>query len=275
MSSVGIDISRFIIFDTEPSNHLHKDCGGDVSKLKLGLAGIKFLEKNKFEFYSDSHIGKLEDKLLCAEYIIGFNLIGHNGLDYKILKNYGVEIEPFTKKTYDLMTAMVRTFGSYQNMSLDNIIRNTFGIKKKYSSKPNYKLLQNGKIKKVTQNLRHELKAIEQLFLHICKDKPIRFETSMGLIDEHEISFFAGFYPEFGEEITEPYDLPIGGMRLQIKEIFDEVIKCSRCKRVWRIKSVSYYGDTLSQKVNCPICKNFLVEVNTNLLGGEVEVSNV
>lgn len=275
MASLGIDISRFIIFDTEPINHLHKDCGGDVSKLKLGLAGIKFLQENKFEFYEGSCIGKLRDKLLFAEYIIGFNLIGHNGLDYKILENHGMDIKPLFKKTYDLMTAMVRTFGSYQDMSLDNIINNTFGIRKKHSNKANYKLLRSGRIDEVKQNLQHELKVIEKLFLHICKEEPIQFETSMGLIDKHEISFFAGFYPEFGEGITKPYDFPIGGMRLQIKEMFDEVIKCNKCKRVWRIKSVSYYGDTLSQKVNCPVCTNFLIEVNTSLLGGEVEVSNV
>jgi hypothetical protein len=35
-----------VILDIEPINHLQHDCGGDYSKLLIGLAGIKYLGKD-------------------------------------------------------------------------------------------------------------------------------------------------------------------------------------------------------------------------------------
>lgn len=44
-------------------------------------------------------------------------------------------------------------------------------------------------------------------------------------------------------------------------------------KEEWRIKSTSYYGDTLSAKVYCPNCTTFLSEVKSNVFGENVEIT--
>ena len=43
-------LPNIIILDIESRNHLEKDCGGDVSKLKIGIAGIKFFSQDKMTF---------------------------------------------------------------------------------------------------------------------------------------------------------------------------------------------------------------------------------
>ncbi len=262
----GID-SQIIIFDIEPRNHLKKDCGEDISKLKIGLVGIKHFGQDKFLFFDETNIDELEAILYDSDEIIGFNLVGHNGLDYKILENYGICVDLLIPKTFDLMTVMIRAFGSYKNMSLDNIAENTLGIKKKKTARPNYKLIQSGQIEKVKENLKHELALIELLYDIVINGGLVRFRTPPGLIDEHELPSFAGMFPEFGEEIIDPYDLPIVGMRLQIKDKLEEVVRCEKCKKHWRIRSVCYFGDTVSQEICCPNCGNYLIEVRANLLG--------
>ena len=263
-----------IILDIEPRNHLKRDCGGDVSKLRIGIAGIKFLEQYKFLFFDEANIDGLRNVLFDADEIIGFNLVGHNGLDYKMLENYGISTESLILKTFDLMTLMIRVFGSYKNMSLDNIVKNTFGVKKKKTRRANYKLIQSNRIDEVKNNLKHELKLIEKLYLRVISGGIVRFRLPSGLIDEHELPPLGGMFPEPGEEIIEPYDLPIiGGPRLQIKDIYEEVIKCKKCKKHWRIKSVCYYGDTMPQKVFCPNCGNFLIEVRSSLFGEDPIIS--
>lgn len=265
-------IGETLIFDIETRNHLEKDCGGDISKLKLGLAGIKILGENEFLFFDESNINELEKILFEADEIIGFNLVGHNGLDYKILENYGICIESLIPKTFDLMTVMIRAFGSYKNMNLNNISEYTLGIKKKKSKKSNYKLIQNKQLDKVKENLKHELAIIECLFIIVLNGGLVRFRTPSGFIDEHELPPLGGIFPEFGEEILEPYDLPVVGMRLQIKDKFEEVVKCNKCNLYWRITSVSYYGDTMPEKIYCPNCEKFLIQVKANLLGEQTKI---
>jgi hypothetical protein len=235
-------LPNIIIFDIEPRNHLEKDCGGDVSKLKIGIAGIKFFKKDKFSFFDETNIDELEDVLLYTNGIVGFNLVGHNGLDYKMLENYGICVELLYPKTFDLMTVMIRAFGSYKGLSLDNIAENTFGVKKKNTKKANYKLIQSKQIEKVKDNLKHELTIIEMLYLTVINGGIVRFKTPLGLIDEHELPPFAGIFPEIKEEICDPYDLPGVGIRLQIKDKFEDVVRCEKCKKHWRIKSVCYYS---------------------------------
>ena len=64
-----------IILDIEPSNHLKKECNGDKSKLKIGLAGIKIFGKEEYYFFEENNIQDIEEYLIRTEEIIGFNLI--------------------------------------------------------------------------------------------------------------------------------------------------------------------------------------------------------
>jgi hypothetical protein len=214
---------------------------------------------------------ELENYLDKSILIIGYNLVGHNGLDYKMLRNYGINTNSFMKKTYDIMTVLIRTFGSYKGLSLDNIVQNTFNICKKKNKKANYKLIQNGQIEVVKINLRHELELLEKLFLRITSGGLVKFKTSSGLIDEHELPFFEGL-PQIKEDVIEPYDFPVGGMRLQIKENIDKIVRCKKCNKYWQIKSVCYYGDTMSEKVFCPHCSNYLIELRSNLFGEQISI---
>ncbi len=264
-----------VILDIESRNHLMKDCNGDVSKLVLGVAGIKYLSQDKFLYYDETNINDLESVLINAGEIIGFNLVGHNGLDYRMLENCGVHVEELVPKTFDLMTAMIRSFGSYKDLSLQNLAEHTFGIKKKATRASNYRLIQSNQIERVKANLAHELTLIERLYLRVLRGGVVRFKTSWGLIDEHELAPFAGYLPGFGEEVIEPYDFPFAGMRLQIKEKSDDVVTCSNCHKSWRVKSVCYYGDTGPEKVYCPKCGNFLIEVRSSLLGEAVQIEKV
>lgn len=264
-----------IILDIESRNHLKKECGGDVTKLRLGLACVKTLEKEEFIFFTEDEIDELENILLKAKEIIGFNLIGHNGLDYIILENHGIPTDFFSIKTFDIMTALIRAFGTYEGLSLDNIVEHTFGLKKKKTKKANYRLIQNNQIEKVKGNLKHELELIERLYFIIINGGTIHFRTPMGLIDAHELPPFSGFFPEYGEDIVEPYDFPFAGMRLQIKDRREEIIQCKKCNLSWIVRYISYFGDTMAEKVYCPKCGTVLTEVRTSLFGPSVEIVEV
>lgn len=261
--------------DIEPINHLEKDCNGDIKKLKMGLAGIKDVLEKRYYFFFENKINELSEVLNNSEIIVGYNLVGHNGLDYKILENYGIETSNLNEKTLDLMSTMIRTFGSYKSMSLDNFAEHTFNVKKKKSKKANYKLIQNKQFDKVKENLIHELDIIEMLLERIIDGGIVRFKTYKGLIDEHELPPMSGFYPEYEEDLVEPYELPIAGIQMQIKRRYNFDIKCSNCKKNWNIKSVSYYGDSSTDKIFCPNCREFLTDVGSNSMRSMPEVTEI
>ena len=260
-----------IILDIEVSNHLDKDCQGDFTKLNLGLVGIKILGKEEFHYFNEGNIDSLKVILSSAEIIIGYNLIGYNGFDYKVLNNYGIDTKNLIKKTYDIMSLLIKTFGSYKGFGLENIAQHTFGISKKRNNTPNYILIQNKQIDKIKENLRCELEIIERLFSTIMDGGILKFRTSNGLIDEHILNPTLN-NGKIVDEIIEPYDLL--GIRLQIKEKTNEEISCQKCLQKWKVKSISYYGDSIAEKIFCPICDQFLIEVNSNLLGSEIIIEN-
>ena len=264
-----------IILDIESRNHLQKDCGGDVTRLRMGLAGIKTVGREEYLFFDESNVIQLERVLLEAGQIVGFNLVGHNGLDYRMLENYGIAVDNMIPKTYDLMTSLIRSFGSYEGLSLDNIAEHTFGIRAKTHKRANYRLIQANQLEEVKTNLKHELNIIERLYFRMVQGELVMFKTSWGAIDQHSLPPLAGFHPEAGEEISSPYDFPFAGMRLQIKDRSDEVVLCRQCAKRWRIISICYYGDTGPENVYCPNCSSFLVQVRSSLLGEPVKICEV
>lgn len=264
-----------IIMDVESSNHLKNDCDGDVTKLKIGLVGIKDVPEKHYYFFNEDEINELSEILNHSEIIVGYNLVGHNGLDYKILENYGINTSILNEKTLDLMTTMIRAFGSYKSMSLANFAEHTFNIKKKKSKKANYKLIQNSQFDQVRENLIHELDIIEMLLVRIIDGGIVRFKTYAGLIDEHELPPMGGFYPVYEEDLVDPYELPIAGIQMQIKRRYNFDMECSNCKKNWNIKSVSYFGDSSTDKVLCPNCRKYLTDVGSNLMGSMPEVTEI
>ena len=247
----------------------------DVTKLKIGLVGIKDVLEKRYYFYYENEINELSEILNNSEVIVGYNLVGHNGLDYKMLENYGINTSKLNEKTLDLMTTMIRAFGSYKSMSLANFAEHTFNIKKKKSKKANYKLIKNNQFDEVKENLTHELDIIEMLLVRIIDGGIIRFKTYAGLIDEHELSPMSGFYPVYEEDIIDPYELPFAGIQMQIKRRYDFDMECSNCKKNWNIKSVSYFGDSSTDKIFCPNCKEFMTDVGSNLMGNMPEVTEI
>lgn len=264
-----------VVLDIESSNHLKRECNGDVTKLKIGIAGIKVLSKNEYYFFNETNIADIEGFLLEADEIIGYNLMSAGGLDYPMLKNYHIAVDLFKNKTYDLMELMIESFGHYSNFSLNNIITHTLRVEKKKYKQSNYKLIRNGKIEKVKENLKHELEIIEMLYLHLEDGGLLRFQTPGGLIEEHEVPFLMGYFPDENKELIENYDMPLTGMRLQIKEVFKDIVKCKKCHSNWRIQSICYFGDTMSEDVFCPNCKELLINVRTSFMGPDIKIGKV
>jgi hypothetical protein len=264
------EIPEEIILDVESSNHLKKDCYGDYTKLRLGYTGIKHFGKESYKFFKENDVEELKIFLYNTGLIIGFNLVGFNGLDYKILENDGIKLELLMSKTYDIMSLLIRTFGSYNYMDLNNVAFHTLGVKKKKHKKSIYKMIQAGNYNKVEENVKNELTIIESIFRVIREGGIIKFKTPAGLIDEHEMLESDGFFPEYDEEQIAPYDFPLAGMRLPIKNRYDFIEKCKNCNKLWRIRSISYYGDTMQVKVFCPKCNGFLTKTNSNALGRDI-----
>ena len=260
-----------IVFDVEARNHLEKECQGDVTKLRIGVAGVKFFRGDEYRFFEESQIQELARVLAEARFIIGFNLVGHNGFDYVMLENNGIDVQNLMPKTYDIMTVLIRSFGSYSDMSLDNIACHTLGITKPKIKKGKYKLVQAGRIDEVCSSLKEELRIIETLFLHIMEGREIRFKTPAGIIDEHLLPPFDAV-PRKGEDVIKPYDMPLAGMRLQIKSVYDQVISCKKCARCWRVTATCYFGDTTSEDIFCQSCGAFLVRVRTSLKGPSISL---
>lgn len=192
-----------------------------------------------------------------------------------MLKNYGIAIEAFKDNTYDIMELLIESFGHYSNFSLENVAKNTLGIEKKRHRQANYKLIRNGNIDKVKENLKLELEIIEKLYCHLKKGGILQFETPSGLVDEHEIPFLMGYSPSENKALIENCDMPFTGMRLQIKAVVNEVIQCNSCKAKWRVKAVCYYGDTVGKDVLCPNCKQILTNVRTSFFGPLVDIERV
>lgn len=258
-----------IIFDIETSNHLQKDCNGDKKLLRLGLAGVLPLEGNKALFFTEENLKQLADLLKSSAGIIGFNLTG--GFDYTVLENYKIRTKMLRKKTIDLMPSLIKTFGSYKNLDLDNIAEHTLG-KTKMKVKARYKLVKSDpdRLKLVLED---ELKLIRELYRHIVSERPISFKNKTGFIDEHEVYLSEGVDCPPKEDMVDHYEFPFAGMTLEIKEEFKKVVKCGKCKRKWSITSRSYYGDTMREKVKCPNCGNEVVEVPSSLMGPNPQIT--
>lgn len=262
-----------VILDIESKNHLKKDCRGDFSKLEFGLAGIKAFKKDSFKFFGSKDLKKLENLLNNSRLIVGYNLVQSGGIDFQMLENSGIPTNRWLSKTYDLMSTMVRSFGSFEEMSLDNISKKTLKKNKKHGKTANYKLLQQGNVETVKQRLKNELKIIEELFIKVFEGHIIDFDLKNSIHPGFELNPLLGFEPDFEEEIIESQDRPWG--RTEIKRKIDEIRICKNCKSKWRVRSVSYYGDTTHEEIFCPECKASLGEVSSSHIGPLVSLEKL
>ncbi len=116
-------MSQPVVIDFE-TQHVFREVDGDISKLRISVAGLYDYATDKYYTFTEDEIQKIFPFFESASLIIGFNIIH---FDLPVLNPYYVG-DLLKLPTLDLMTAVEEGLG--HRAGLDDLLRETLGTKK-------------------------------------------------------------------------------------------------------------------------------------------------
>jgi DEAD/DEAH box helicase domain-containing protein len=161
-----------LVLDIETQNSF-QDIGGksDLSLLKVSLAVAYNYDDDKFYAFTESEMDKLENLILQAEYIIGFNTIG---FDLPVLQQY-MKTNLLNKKQIDLMVELENVLG--HKVGLQAVAKATLGAGKLSSGLEAVKMWQEGRIEELKKYCTEDVRLTKDIYEYVLKNGFIKFHA--------------------------------------------------------------------------------------------------
>jgi DEAD/DEAH box helicase domain-containing protein len=142
---------------------------------KIKIAEVGILQNNVYETYGEDDIDQLLDKLDDISLIVGHNI---TKFDYKVLNHYidNKDMKKLVEKAFDTMLEFARHTGKGGWVSLDDLARRNFGMRKTEDSVDIPKMWREGKHEEVRNYLLNDLKMTERVYLHGRKGGKFKYE---------------------------------------------------------------------------------------------------
>lgn len=164
-----------IVLDLE-TKRTFDDVGGrnSIDKLGISVVGLYRYDTDKFECYLEQDFGKLQNLLIDASLIIGFN---HIGFDMPVLQPY-LSIDVKTLPCFDLMVDFQERAG--HRIGLDAIATATLGIGKSGSGLDAIRYYNEGRWDELKAYCLKDVEVTRDVFEHGLKNKKILYKSKFG-----------------------------------------------------------------------------------------------
>jgi len=161
------------ILDIETKNSF-KDVGSrnNLTLLKVSVAVVYWKPEDKYYFFSEEDMEKLENLLSQAEYIIGFNTIS---FDLPVLQQYMKNLNLLNKKQIDMMVKLEEVLG--YKVSLQAVAKATLGTGKISTGLEAIKMWNEKKIEDLKEYCKEDVKLTKDIYEYGLKNKFIKFNA--------------------------------------------------------------------------------------------------
>ena len=146
-----------------------------AGKMGVSCAVLYDSESDTFIEYLQENVDELCRNLMNFDLIIGFNIIG---FDYKVLSGLS-DFDFSCLPTLDILLKIHERLG--YRLSLDHLATHTLGTGKSADGLMALKWWRQGKIKKIIQYCRQDVKVTRDLYLYGRKNKFLVFKNKAGL----------------------------------------------------------------------------------------------
>lgn len=149
-----------VVFDLETQRSF-QDVGGRTLMRQLGMSvGVVFSFRGAaFETFFEADAGRLIDRLLAAELVVGFNLVG---FDFEVLKGYrDVSFDP--ARTLDIMLELQGRLGF--RPKLESVLQATLATGKSADGLQALEWWKQGRLDLIEQYCRDDVARTRDLYL--------------------------------------------------------------------------------------------------------------
>ena len=168
-------MDRRLVLDLETKKTFDEVGGRDrMDQLGVTVVGVYHYATNEYLTYEEKEMGQLQNLLIDASLIIGFN---HIGFDFPVLQPYfSVDVKPLP--AFDIMVDFQKRQG--HRIGLDSIAKATLGIGKTGHGLDAIRFYREGKMKELTEHGLNDVKVSKEVFDYGIENKKIYYYSKMG-----------------------------------------------------------------------------------------------
>lgn len=166
-------MSKPVVIDFE-TQHVFREVGGDIAKLKISVAGIYDYTTDSYHVFMEDEINKIFPFLEGASQIIGFNSVH---FDLPVLNPYYVG-NLLDLPSLDLMHAVEKHLG--HRVGLDDLLRETLGTKKEGHGLLAIEYYREGRFDELKKYCLSDVRLTKDLYEYGKDNGRIFFNTASG-----------------------------------------------------------------------------------------------
>ena len=157
-----------VVFDLETQRSF-QDVGGRTLMRQLGMSvGVVYsFRGDAFETFFEADAGRLVDRLLAAELVVGFNLVG---FDFEVLKGYR-DVSFDAARTLDIMLDLQAQLGF--RPKLESVLQATLATGKSADGLQALEWWKQGRLDLIEQYCRDDVARTRDLYLFGRRNKHV------------------------------------------------------------------------------------------------------
>ena len=166
---------RVQVFDLETQKSAEEVGGwGNIHKMGLAVGVVWDSLDQEFFTYEEKDAPQLLDKLRTADLAVGFNIIG---FDYTVLQPYS-DFDLQEINTFDMLVDVKKQLGF--RLSLNHLAQHTLNAEKSADGLVSLQWYKEGKINKIIQYCKQDVKITRDLFLFGEKNGYVNYLSRSG-----------------------------------------------------------------------------------------------
>mgnify|MGYP000085399612 FL=1 len=166
---------RVQVFDLETQKSAEEVGGwGNIHKMGLAVGVVWDSLDQEFFTYEEKDARPLVDKLRTADLAVGFNIIG---FDYTVLQPYS-DFDLQEINTFDMLVDVKKQLGF--RLSLNHLAQHTLNAEKSADGLVSLQWYKEGKINKIIQYCKQDVKITRDLFLFGEKNGYVNYLSRSG-----------------------------------------------------------------------------------------------
>lgn len=168
-------MDKRIVLDLETKKTFDEVGGRDqIDQLGISVVGVYDYAKKEYRVYEEKEVGSLQNLLIDASLIIGFN---HKSFDMPVLQPY-LSIDVKNLPLLDIMAECEVKLG--HRIGLDSVAHATLGIGKTGHGLDAIRFYKEGKIKELKEYCLNDVKVTKEVFEYGMSEKKIFYFSKMG-----------------------------------------------------------------------------------------------
>lgn len=166
---------RRVVLDLETKKTFDEVGGRDrMDQLGITVVGVYQYATNEYLTFEESELGQLQNLLIDASLIIGFN---HIGFDLPVMQPY-LSVDVKNLPVFDIMADFQKRMG--HRIGLDSIAKATLGIGKTGHGLDAIRFYREGKIRELKEYCLNDVKVTKEVFDYGIESKKIFYYSKMG-----------------------------------------------------------------------------------------------